>query len=277
MHQRGQQSFQSGSRPVWEQRPRVRRGPLGKGLLFWLRAARGALSLSPAQPRRLPQHTVWDGGAAWPQLLLCTLRAWPVGEAVAPDTCPLPAEGTRRAADGSWAPRSRSAHTYFQGARPSPRKAGPSYVSAPPEPLGCSGRRQRSRAGASICRVAPGEGVRPSTRSSPRGQLARPFVCRLVSVCRRSLPAPSDPGAPGWRRGSGIVQASAPPPPHTACSTQGLSAVLPALAWAEGPRRAPLAPPPEPRSPPAKGLAAQSRQGSALGPSGRPFWWTGVA
>ena len=64
-------------------------------------------------------------------MLFRSLRAWPVGEAVAPDTCPLPAEGTRRAADGSWAPRSRSAHTYFQGARPSPRKAGPSYVSAP--------------------------------------------------------------------------------------------------------------------------------------------------
>lgn len=66
----------------------------------------GPLSLSLAQPRRLPQCIVWDGGAAWPQLLLCTWRAWPVGEAVAPDTYPplgvAPAEGTRRAADGSW-------------------------------------------------------------------------------------------------------------------------------------------------------------------------------
>lgn len=47
----------------------------------------GPLSLSLAQPWHLPQRTLRDGVAAWPQLLLCTWRAWPVGEAVAPDTC----------------------------------------------------------------------------------------------------------------------------------------------------------------------------------------------
>lgn len=100
---------------------------------------------------------------------------------------------------------------------------------------------------------------------------------RLQAGLLWSLPALSDPGDPGQGRGSGIVQASAPHPPHTACSTEGLSAVLPAPAWAEGAQGAPLPPPSEPRSPPAKGLAAKSRQGSALGPSGRPFSRTGVA
>ena len=107
------------------------------------------------------------------------------------------------------APGSRSAHTYFQGARPSLRKAGPSCVS-PLEPLGCSGRRQRSQAGASICRVTPGEGVRPSTRSSPHGQLARPFVFRLVcsGVCLPHL-------TPVPRAGGGGVGLCRPQPhPH---------------------------------------------------------------
>ena len=85
-----------------------------------------------------------------------------------------------------------------------------------------------------------------------------------------SLPALSDPCAPGRGRGSGFVQASAPPP-HTASSTKGLSAVLLALAWAEGPRGTPLLPPPEPLSPPAKGLVAKPWQGIALGAQRAPF------
>lgn len=98
-------------------------------------------SLSLAQPRSLSQGTMQDRAAAWPQLLLCTRRAWPVGEAAAPghlfsaghissggDT-----EGSRQElawSPGSWA-RSRWARTHFQGACLSPRKSGPSCVSAP--------------------------------------------------------------------------------------------------------------------------------------------------
>ena len=99
-------------------------------------------SLSPAQPRSLSQHTMQDRGAAWPQLLLCTQRARPVGEAVAPGHLSSAGsgssgggtEGSRRElawAPGIRTPWSRLAHSRFQGARLSPRKSGPSCVSAP--------------------------------------------------------------------------------------------------------------------------------------------------
>lgn len=116
-------------------------GPWAKAFSSSSGMPRWPRSLSPAQPRSLSQGTVQDGGAAWPQLLLCTRRAWPVGEAVAPGHLSSTEhissggdmEGSRRElawSPGSWA-RSRLAHTHFQGARLSPRKSGPSCVSAP--------------------------------------------------------------------------------------------------------------------------------------------------
>lgn len=96
----------------------------------------------PRQPRSLSQRTVPDRGAAWPPLLLCTQRARPVGEAVAPGHLSSTrrgssgggTEGSRRElawAPGIRAPWSRLARSHFQGARLSPRKPGPSCVSAP--------------------------------------------------------------------------------------------------------------------------------------------------
>ena len=108
--------------------------------------------------------------------------------------------------------------------------------------------------------------LRPSTRSSPCGRLTGPIVCRLV-CSGVSLPCLTP--VPWVRAGAvGLCRPqphSHPQHTHTESSTKGLSAVLPALAWAEGPRGSPLQPPPEPLSPPAKGLAAKSWQGSALG------------
>lgn len=77
--------------------------------------------------------------------------------------------------------------------------------------------------------------LRPSTRSSPRGQPAGPIVCRLV-CSGVSLPCLT----PVPWVGTGAVGLCRPHPhphpqhTHTESSTKGLSAVLPALAWAEG-------------------------------------------
>lgn len=142
-----------------------------------------------------------------------------------------PAEGTRRAADGSWRgppgdgpPGAGRPTLIFRGPALVQERLGPRVC----QPPGASGMLR-------VPPEKPGQGLRLQGRPWGGCQAQHKVLAawtagqarRLQAGLLWSLPALSDPGDPGQGRGSGIVQASAPHPPHTACSTEGFQRCCP--------------------------------------------------